>query len=392
MSDPSAATASLRPGSELKAAATGLAALLVGVGLARFAYTPLIPALVKAGWLGPADAAYLGAANLVGYLVGAVAARPILRLWPARPVLRLSMALAAIAFIACTLRLGFAWFLPWRFLAGVVGAVLMIGAPSTVLSVVSPERRGRYGGLVFTGVGLGIAASGTLVPLMLAAGGLPLAWLGLGAVSLLLTILVWRWWPDPGTAPRAGVERPGPPSGAVMLVIGIYALAALGVVPHMLFLVDFVARGLGRGIASGAAFWVLFGLGAMVGPLATGRLADRIGFQRAIRICLVIELLGVLAVRIDHSTAPLVVSAVVVGAMTPGFPPLILGRLQAVRGRLEPSAVWGLATIAFAIAQAIGAYGLSFLYARTASYALLFDLALAAGMLGMVLALLDRRR
>ncbi len=391
MSDHPAATTRQRLHSELAAAATGLAALLVGVGLARFAYTPLIPALVKAGWLGAPDAAYLGAANLVGYLVGALAARPILRLWPARPVLRASMALAAVAFLACSLRLGFIWFLPWRFLAGVVGAVLMIGAPSTVLSVVAPERRGRYGGLVFTGVGIGIAASGTLVPLMLAWGGLPLAWLALGTTSLLLTILVWRWWPDVGAARRTGSERPGPPNGAVLLVIGIYALAALGVVPHMLFLVDFVARGLGRGIASGAAFWVLFGLGAMVGPLVTGRLADRIGFQLAIRVCLLIELLGILVLRIDHHTATLVVSALVVGAMTPGFPPLILGRLQAVRGRLEPSAVWGLATIAFAIAQAIGAYGLSFLYARTADYDLLFDLALLAGMLGMALALLDRR-
>jgi hypothetical protein len=41
----------LRPGAELASALTGLSALLVGVGLARFAYTPLIPALVKAAWL-----------------------------------------------------------------------------------------------------------------------------------------------------------------------------------------------------------------------------------------------------------------------------------------------------------------------------------------------------
>jgi predicted MFS family arabinose efflux permease len=303
------------------------------------------------------------------------------------------MALASVAFVACALRLGFLWYLPWRFLAGVVGAVLMIGAPSTVLSTVAPERRGRYGGLVFTGVGIGIAASGTLVPLMLAWGGLPLAWLALGITSLLLTALVWRWWPDLcPPPPRSGADRPGPPNAAVMLVIGVYALAALGVVPHMVFLVDFVARGLGLGIGTGSAFWVLFGLGALVGPLAGGRLADRIGFRLAIRVGIAVELVGVLVLRLDHGIATLTVSALLVGAMTPGFPPLILGRLQAVRGRLEPSAVWGLATIAFAIAQAGGAYGLSFLYARTADYDLLFDLALLAGALGMALALLDRRR
>ena len=52
-------------------AAAGLCASLVGLGLARFAYTPLIPALIAAKWFTPAEAVYLGAANLAGYLAGA---------------------------------------------------------------------------------------------------------------------------------------------------------------------------------------------------------------------------------------------------------------------------------------------------------------------------------
>ena len=44
----------------------GLSATLVGIGLGRFAYTPLIPVLIDAGWFSASDAAYLGAANLAG--------------------------------------------------------------------------------------------------------------------------------------------------------------------------------------------------------------------------------------------------------------------------------------------------------------------------------------
>src|ERR1700682_2957443 len=58
-------------------AAAGLCASLVGLGLARFAYTPLIPALIAAKWFSPADAVYLGAANLAGYLAGALVARQL---------------------------------------------------------------------------------------------------------------------------------------------------------------------------------------------------------------------------------------------------------------------------------------------------------------------------
>lgn len=57
---------------------SGLCATLVGIGLARFAYTPLIPAIIQAGWFTPSRAAYLGAANLAGYLAGAILARPML--------------------------------------------------------------------------------------------------------------------------------------------------------------------------------------------------------------------------------------------------------------------------------------------------------------------------
>ena len=48
----------------------GLCATLVGIGLARFDYTPLIPALIAERWFTPSAAAYLGAANLAGYIAG----------------------------------------------------------------------------------------------------------------------------------------------------------------------------------------------------------------------------------------------------------------------------------------------------------------------------------
>ena len=62
----------------------------------------------------------------------------------------------------------------------------------------------------------------------------------------------------------------------------------------MVFFVDFIARGLGWGVTAGAAFWVLYGLGAIAGPFAAGWLGDRIGFGRALSIALALQLVGVL--------------------------------------------------------------------------------------------------
>jgi hypothetical protein len=47
---------------------------LVGIGLPRFAYTPLTPALIAAYWFSPSATVNLGAANLA-----AVSAAPCLR-------------------------------------------------------------------------------------------------------------------------------------------------------------------------------------------------------------------------------------------------------------------------------------------------------------------------
>ena len=61
----------------LRVAFAGLAATVVGNGLGRFAYTPLIPALIAAGWFAPNSTVYFAAANLAGYFIGALLARRI---------------------------------------------------------------------------------------------------------------------------------------------------------------------------------------------------------------------------------------------------------------------------------------------------------------------------
>src|SRR4051795_6438939 len=151
----------------LRATVAALCANLVGIGLARFGYTPLIPAIIAAGWFSPSAAAYLGAANLAGYLAGALGARAIAARLGAVVTLRAAMLLTCASLFACALPLSFAWFFTWRFLSGGTGGVLMALAAPTVITAIPPGRRGVAGGAIFTGVGLGIAASGTLVPLLL---------------------------------------------------------------------------------------------------------------------------------------------------------------------------------------------------------------------------------
>ena len=378
-----------RPGaSAARATLAGLCGSLVGIGLARFAYTPLLPALITAGWFPSSQAAYLGAANLAGYLGGALCARPLARRASAAGVLRAMMVVVTVAFFACATPVSFWWFFVWRAAAGVAGGALMVLAAPTVLPHVPPARRGLAGGAIFTGVGLGIAASGTVVPLLLREG-LTATWIGLGVLSLLLTAVAWGGWPGAAAAaPRTeGGARPTPAGIALRALYVEYALNAAGLVPHMVFLVDFVARGLGQGIHAGARYWVLFGIGAVAGPMLAGAAADRVGAGPALRGALLLQAAAVALPALTTQAWPLALSSVVVGAAVPGVVPLVLARVhELVPGDPEGQrAAWSVTTMAFALGQAGGAYGFSFAFAAGATYPMLF--ATAAGALACALVL-----
>src|SRR4051812_2109388 len=234
----------------VRATIAALCANLVGIGIARFGYTPLLPAVIAAGWFSPSAAAYLGAANLAGYLAGALGARALAARFGAVAAWRGAMLLPCASLFACAVPVSFAWFFAWRFLSGGTGGVLMALAAPTVIAAIPPGRRGIAGGAIFTGVGIGIAASGTLIPLLIR-WGLVETWIGLGLIALLLTAICWTFWPPPAQstaslstapAPRA-TAAPVPRAGAATVALrGLYveyALNAVGLVPHMVFLVDY---------------------------------------------------------------------------------------------------------------------------------------------------------
>lgn len=384
-----------RPGSQSTSrqawryAVAGLSASLVGLGLARFSYTPLIPALIAAKWFSASDVVYLGAANLAGYLAGALAARALANRIGAVRALRAMMLLATLSFFASSTPVSFAWFFAWRFLSGLTGGIIMVLAASVILPHVSAARRGIVGGVIFAGVGLGVAASGTLVPLLLQQG-LQQSWYGLGVLSAVLTLVSWWNWPAEANSDRAPSHhaKSHQASPAVRALLVQYGLNAVALVPHMVFIVDFVARGLGQGIAAGSRYWVLYGLGAIVGPLVTGHLGDRSGFGPALRAAFLIEAAAVLLPTVSTAPVSLIVSSVVVGGFTPGIVPLVLGRIHELvpHSTEQQRATWSHATTSFALFQAAAAYGFSWIYAQTGGdYLVLFGLGGAAVVIALAI-------
>lgn len=362
----------------LRPAWAGAGAILAGIGLARFAYVPLFPAMVAAAWVDGGGAGLLGAANFSGYLLGVLAGRGLARRLGVPRLLDLGMALALAAFAACALDLGLLWFILWRALAGVAGGFLMALAGPSVQAVVAPERRGMASGMVMAGAGAGIILAALLVPLLLR-GGLEAAWLGLALAVGLVWLLARPAWPDPPALPAATMAQAVPRAGRLLLA---YGLSGAGMVAPMVYLADLAVRGRGLPIEAGAAAWMGFGAGAIAGTLLGGRIAGRLGGRAALPWWMLAQVVALGAALLPWWPA-LILAGPLGGFAGVGATAVTLAAAREIAGA-QAGVVWVRATAGYAVAQAAVGFALAGLFAATDdSHAAVFGagLALSAGAL-----------
>ena len=339
--------------------ASGMCATMTGIGLSRFAYAPLLPAIVQAGWLSGGQAGALGAINLGGYLCGAATAASIGRALGMRHAMRAAMMRVTLCFVLCAEPGGLLWLAPWRLLTGVAAGVLMVLAGPAVQAVVPASMRGLAAGLVFAGVGSGIVVGAILVPLMLPQG-VSAIWLALATLAAVLTAFSWRLWPDVPAPPAMRLPHLGGPAGWLVLS---YGFAAMAQTVHMLWWPDFIARGLGYSTGTASLFWMLYGAAAATGAGLCGRLADRLGARRSLRVVLSAQLVALVVPVIWHSLPALVISTLLAGASAVGSTALTLARARELAG-IGAIGLWRVSTSAFGLTQTLTGFGLAWLYTQ----------------------------
>src|SRR5262249_46958288 len=160
-------------------------ALAVEMGIGRFAFSPLLPLMVRDGSLPQSAGAWLAASNYAGYLAGGLTAS---RLGISLPTL---MRASLIGTAASTAAMGAfdglgAWMV-LRCIAGVLSACTLVATSAWALQHLTRAARTDLSGIVYAGVGLGIAFAG-LFCMAKAHPGVPARqlWLELGAAAAVL--------------------------------------------------------------------------------------------------------------------------------------------------------------------------------------------------------------
>jgi predicted MFS family arabinose efflux permease len=366
------------------------------MGLGRFGYSPMIPALIQSGALGEAEAGYVGALNLGGYVIGALLTSKLRGRFHEAKILRVCLALALLSLVASILPWGFVWLAFWRLLVGIIVAVMMVLGISYVTQFAPPGRTALATSIAFTGVGMGIFFSAAGLPWLLELG-LAWAWGGSAVVGAFGTALgFWAWSGAPqldGPGSRAASD---PKTVRIPLdgkkLVAAQAMFSIGLVPHSVYWVDYIVRGLGSPMSQGVLQWTLVGLGALLGTVFWGRVADRFGLNFGLVAVFAALSVSVILPVLVPGAAVLVVSSLVFGSQ-PGSSAVIASRAQQAMGTASMVPLWRWMVVSVGTAQIVGGIGLVELYNRTGDYRPVFLVGgIAMGMAALLCASLSRER
>jgi predicted MFS family arabinose efflux permease len=345
--------------------AAGLAlAAAVSLGMARFSYALLLPAMrADLGWT-YFTAGAMNTFNAAGYLLGALLAPRALARFDARQLLLAGGFLAAALLAAhgavrsdallYALRLGTGVASALSFIAGGLLAARLagmqghaVGDPRVPPSLVL--------GLYYGGTGLGIVLSAGLVRPNSAAEPLvwPEAWMLLGLASAAATVLTAASTRDLHSPPGRKAAPVAVPWTPLAFALAGYGLFGLGYIGYMTFIIT-VLREQGLGPRTLTAFYSLLGLAVVASSWLWAALLQR--FRGGQALAVLNLLLAVATGLTVVSSHPVVVfvSGALFGAV---FLSVVAATTALVRHNL-PAAQWpgGIAafTIVFAAGQIVG--------------------------------------
>ncbi|MEA2921333.1 MAG: hypothetical protein QOF07_1296 [Bradyrhizobium sp.] len=382
---PNSATSS-RP---LHLAIGGLLSLAAAIGIGRFVYTPILPAMIADVPLSQSAAGIIGSANFIGYLLGAVVAGSVWRPRKLRSALLLALAASAATTAAMGLAGSMAAFILLRGAGGAASAFALVLSSTLILDQLHADGRDSLSSVHFAGVGAGIAASAALISaLHMSSSTWQQMWLFSGLASFAITGAVAALVPNSPaivkTPPAAGTLTS---RSRIWPLVLAYGLFGFGYVITATFLVAMVGNSPGVQ-AFEPWIWIAVGLAAIPSVSLWSSLGNRIGILNALGAACFAEALGVAASVVWVNVWGLFLAAALLGGTFMGI--TALGLIAARRMSASPLRSVSLMTAAFGVGQIVGPAAAGFGYQLTGSLYLPSLIAALALCVAALLSLLPR--
>ena len=362
----------------------GVAALAVAMGVGRFAYTPILPAMQQDVGFGSDVAGLLASLNHLGYFLGAFAAAI-----PGAGSRRLALRFCLLTSLGTTAAMAYGdsvvlWAV-LRFVSGLASAGIFVLAVSTLLETITQHGRPGLSGYLFSGVGLGIIVSGLVVLLLGDAFVWRFDWLGLGLVSALLVLPAWLWVGDRGpedTGPAPG-PQPAPRRFPLPALYLAYFCEGGGYIVSGTFLVAIV-QGLPGLAGLSELAWVVVGLAAAPSCLLWAWAAQRLGTVGALITAHLVQAFGILLPLMSGGALAVIGGAMLFGGTFMGITTLAVSFAGAIAPARRARAV-GFATASFGLGQIIGPFVAGAMAERSGNFDEALMMAAAVVAVGAVL-------
>lgn len=322
------------------------------LGLARFAYGLLLPAMRDDLHWTLAEAGTMSAANGLGYLVGALVTPVVRRRLGTAATFRWGMVLTAVALAVTPVSGDYLALLAARAAAGAAGASVFITGGVIAARIATDNASGMPIAVYFAGTGLGIVFSGATIPAL--GDRWQLAWAGLSVAAGLAALASWsaaRTDDDKDTSATTTAGRaPVRPLWRTALA---YLLFALGYITYITFLSAYLADR-NTSVSQVTFSWTVLGLAVMAAPFLWSRPITHWPGSRALAVLLAILAGGAALPLISPAPSIILASAIVYGATFMGVPAAVTALIKASTSPAGWTATLAAFTTLFAAGQTAG--------------------------------------
>ena len=337
----------------------GICALMLTMGIARYAFTPMIPHMQEQAGMSEGLAGWLAGWSYIGYLVG------LFIVWLMRDLrlkdffFRYGLFIAVITTAAMALhdhRL--VWYVS-RFFAGISTAFgFMLGTGLVLKWLMHYRAEKKEMGIHFAGAGLGIALSALIVGFTADyfLGGLNWRgqWIVLAIVGGFLAIPAFFLMPVPKSEQIAAYQnhdRGSEPSRKWLWLLTIaYICAGVSNTVNITFtslITEYVPLK-----SKGTEMWLYVGLAAAPAPFVWDRIARKFGYLNAIRAAFVVNIISNLIMVISVAYAAVAISSLLFGFAFMGIVSLTL-TIIGNKYRYRATQVMAQLTLGYCLAQII---------------------------------------
>ena len=358
----------------------GMALLLAGVGMVRYAYGPLLPSMFHAKWLDPTSAAYIGSVNFAANVLMAMLCPALTRRFTVGRVMRWTMMIGVLSTAANAFDFGIIWIGACRALAGATAGTAIILTPILCIQGLERSKRSVVVGLAFFGSGVGVVAASLLIPMVTTTspdGG----WLLISGVTLAATIFTWKLMQPVHTTASATKPAPlGPSARRAMLVLLCgYTLFAMCSVPHAIFLSAYLHDRLHVGRDNAAMAYAAFGIGlAIGGPLISSLIARFAGLRTATVVSAALGAMAITMVLAWESVPLVIASGVIMGTAQMGMVPVCSNCCLELAGPTGHTRWWSILSVGFTLGISIGTLGIGAMFHAGWGYRAAFEVAAIA--------------